>query len=254
MRRSLVLLLSAPALLVAQTAVLDEGRLDPAWFGPTASFQASKTLGFQWLKPGLDLRRRTIRLKAWEPAAWLRGKKATKDQMLAGRMEKTLLPELGKGLKRGLKESVPVSYTEGDVVLVGRIVDAVGVEDDALFAGAVSFSFDLKLVDGSTGELLGAFHDTLKGSNPDFLSLQYARWCENLGRALVPPPAAPMPTVAPPPPVAPAPAPVTAAPAPPPPAFDLEGALRRIEELKRDGLLSEAEYQALKKKAAERGK
>jgi hypothetical protein len=40
----------------------------------------------------------------------------------------------------------------------------------------------------------------------------------------------------------------------PPPAFDLEGALRRIEGLKRDGLLSEAESQVLRKKAADRAK
>ncbi|MDP1831520.1 MAG: hypothetical protein Q8K67_05635 [Geothrix sp.] len=240
MRPSSALLLSVPAILAAQSATLDEGRLDPAWFGPSAVFQASKALGFQWLKPGLDLRHRTLRLKAWEPAAWLLGRRATKDQLLLGRLERTLVPELAQGLKRGLRGSVPVSLTEGDVILAGRIVDAVGEAEDALFSGAASLSFDLKLVDGDTGELLGAFHDTLRGLNADILSSQYARWCEHLGRSLAPaaaPPAAAKP-----------------APAPLPPVFDLEGALRRIEGLKRDGLLGEEDYQALRKKAADKAR
>jgi hypothetical protein len=36
------------------------------------------------------------------------------------------------------------------------------------------------------------------------------------------------------------------------PAFDLEGALRRIDALGRDGLLSEAECEALRRKAREK--
>lgn len=239
MRRFTAWLLLVPALLFGQSAPLDDGRLDPAWFAPAAVLQPSKTLGFQWLKPGLDLRGRTLRVNVWEPPAWLLGRRTTKDQLFLGRLERTLVPELAKGLQRGLKGAIPVSLADGDVILVGRVVDAVGEADDALFSGAASLSFDLKLVDGDTGELLGAFHDTLKGLNADILSSQYASWCENLGRVLAPVSA---PTT-------------TAKPAPiPPPVFDLEGALRRIEGLKRDGLLSEEECQALRKKAVDKAK
>ncbi len=240
---SLILLLSS--LLAGQSTLLDEGRLDPAWFGPAAVFQPSKALGFQWLKPGLVVHHRALRLKAWEPAAWLLGKRAPKDQLLLERLQGILVPELAKGLQRGLKGALPVSLTEGDVLLIGRVVDAVGDADDGLFFGSTSLSFDLRLVDGDTGELLGAFHDTLRGSNADILSLQYARWCEQLGRLLA--------SLA-----STSPTPVSAAKpvlAPPPaPAFDLEGALRRIEGLRRDGLLSEEDYRHLRKKAAERAK
>jgi len=69
MRRSALLLPCIPALLAAQSPGLDDGRLDSSWFGPAAVFQPSKALGLQWLKPGLDLRHRTLHLKAWEPAA-----------------------------------------------------------------------------------------------------------------------------------------------------------------------------------------
>lgn len=246
MRRS-TLLLAVPALLAAQPAApLDEGRLDPAWFGPAAAFQPSKTLGFQWLKPGLDLRKRSLRLKPWESTAWILGPRALKDQLLVERFERAMVPALTKGLRRGLKGALPVSTTEGDAILVGRLVDAVGEGGDTISFGTASLSFDLKLVDGDTGELLAAFHQTLEGLGADVLSIQYAAWCEHLGQALAAaaaPPSAPVPVAAA-KPAQPVPA----------PAFDLEGALRRIEGLRRDGLLSEEEYQAFRKRAADRAK
>ena len=241
MRAVPFVLLATPAVLAAQAPLLDEGRLDPAWFGPAASLQPSKVLGLQWLKPGLNLRGRTIQLKPWEAPAWLLGKRATKDQLLVGRLERTLLPGLEAGLRRGLQGALPVSRSEGDLLLVGRIVDAVGEAEDALFSGTASLTFDLKLVDGDSGELLAAFHDTLQGLNADLISSQYARWCEQLGRHIA---------TAATPSATPAAKPVQ----PAPPGFDLEGALRRIEGLRRDGLLSEEECQALRKKAAGKAK
>jgi hypothetical protein len=244
MRRSAALFLSASAILAGQSATLDEGRLDPAWFGAGAIFQPSKTLGFQWLKPGLDLHHRSLRLKAWEPAAWLLGRRALKDQSFHQRVEPSLPHGLEQGLRRGLKGTIPVSPASGDLLLVARVADAVGQADDYMAMGSVLLSFDLKLVDGDTGELLGAFHDTLQGSSPESITGQFGRWCEGLGRTLAPfatPPAAAQPDI---------PKPQ----APPPPAFDLEGALRRIEGLKRDGLLSEEECEALRKKAKDRAK
>jgi hypothetical protein len=220
--------------LAAQTAPLDEGRLEPAWFGAGASLQPSKALGFQWLKPGLELRRRTLQLKAWEPAAWLLGRRTRKDQDFLQRAEAYLAPDLERGLRRGLKGSLPLSPTAGEVHIIARVVDAVGPGDDYMATGQLSLSFDLKLVEADTGALLAAFHDTLRGPSPETIAGQYGRWCEDLGRLLA---AAAVPTVATPSPV---------------PVFDLEGALRRIEGLRRDGLLSEEEGQLLRKKAAEK--
>jgi hypothetical protein len=224
------------AILAGQSAPLDEGRLDPSWFGAGAVFQPSKELGLQWLKPGLDLRNRTIRLKAWEPAVWLLGQRVQKDQFFLSRLEGRLQPDLDQKLRRGLKGAVALSPTLGDVVLVGRVVDAVGGSEDYMSIGKCELSFDLKLVDGDTGELLGAFHDTLMGQNPEYVSLAFGRWSEALGRLLAA--SAAPPAVAKP------------AQAPAPPPFDLEGALRRIEGLRRDGLLNDEEVQALKKKAS----
>lgn len=241
MHRAAALFLLPSALLLGQATGLDEGRLDPAWFGAGAVFQLTKNLGFQWLKPGLDLRNRSIRLKAWEPTAWLLGRRELKDERLLVRLEKVLPTELERRLSKGLKAAIPVSPSQGDVILSGRVVDAVGEGEDSMSMGRAALSFDLKLVDGDSGELLGAFHDTLEGLNNDAISSQYGRWCEELGRLLAGRAA----------PVSPL---VPAKPAPVAPAFDLEGALRRIEGLKRDGLLSEEECQLLRKKAAEKAK
>jgi hypothetical protein len=249
MRQSAVPFLLAPAMLVAQTATLDEGRLDPAWFGAEAVFQPSKTLGFQWLKPGLELHQRSLQLKAWEPAAWLLGRRTSKDQVFLQRTESYLAPDLERGLRRGLKGNLPFSLTAGDVLIVARVVDAVGIGDDYMAMGQLSLSFDLKLVDADTGALLAAFHDTLRGPSPEAIAGQYGRWCEELGRLLA---ATTAPSVA----VqsVPRPTPTAARPtlATSPPIFDLEGALRRIDALKRDGLLSEEEWQVLRKKAADK--
>lgn len=245
MRRLAILSLAVCSLMSAQGAPLDEGRLDSAWFGPAAVFQPSKELGFQWIKPGLDLQKRSLRLKAWEPAAWLLGKRGTQDQLFLLRVERSLQPDLDKHLRRGLKGALPVSG-EGDVAILGRVVDAVGAAEDSMVPGSMTLSFDVKLVDGDTSDLLGAFHTTLSGPGTEAVLAQYWRWCEDLGRLLakqVPVPAAAKPVVA----ASPAPAPVR-------PAFDLEGALRRIEGLRRDGLLSEEECAALRKKAAEKAK
>ncbi|WLT32997.1 hypothetical protein [Geothrix sp. PMB-07] len=244
MRRLAFLSLAACGLVSAQGSGLDEGRLDPVWFGSAVVFQPSKDLGFQWLKPGLDLQKRSLRLKAWEPTAWLLGKRGTQDQLFLLRVERSLQSDLDKRLRRGLKGALPVSTAAGDVTLIGRVVDAVGAAEDSMVPGTMTLSFDVKLVDGDSGDLLGAFHTTLSGPGTEAVMGQYWRWCEDLGRLLakqVPAPAAAKPVAAPPP-------------ASVPPAFDLEGALRRIEGLKRDGLLSEEECAVLRKKAAAKAK
>lgn len=55
-------------------------------------------------------------------------------------------------------------------------------------------------------------------------------------------------------PAAPAAAPAPAAPAPPPAAFDLRGELEKLEKLKKDGLISEAEFQELRQRVLAKAK
>lgn len=266
MRRAAFLLLVLPACLAAQAQTFDDGRLDPAWFGPSAVLQPSKALGFQWLKPGLALQGRSLQLRAWEPPAWLVGRRSAKDRNFLESIQADLPSRQEKGIRRGLKEALPVATRGGDLSLVARVVDAEGVGDDYMAMGSFSLSFDMKVQDAATGELLGAFHERLKGPSPELVIQLFEAWCANLGRLLataaVPPVPAPpiqaasVPAPAPVKPVAMAPVPAPPAPAAPQPrpTFDLDGALRRIEGLKQDGLLSEEEYQNLRRKAADRAR
>ncbi len=270
MRRPTHLLLLLPCCLAAQSTTFDDGRLDPSWFGPAVIFQPSKVLGFQWLKPGLALQGRSLSLRAWEPAAWLVGRRSAKDRDFLQRVESSLPVDLEKGLRRGLKGALPVSTMGGDLRLVARVVDAEGVGDDYMAMGSFGLSFDVKLVEGDTGELLGAFHGTLRGLSEAAIALHYAKWCEDLGRLLAGAAISPVPAksiqaalvpaaLAPATPALTAPVPLASTPGAPAPAqarpvFDLEGALRRIEGLKQDGLLSEEEYQSLRRKATDKAK
>lgn len=245
MRCPAALFLLLPGLLAAQGARQDQGRLDPAWFGPAAMLQPSEALGFQWVRPGLTLRGRALRLGPWAPTAWLGSKPAGKDRDFLEGIQPRLTAGLPKGLKGGLKGTLPLATTEGDVLITARVATAVGIADDYMAMGAMSVTVDLKLLDGDSGDLLAAFHATHQGPSPEAVLLQFQGWATELGHLLaggveVP---APLPLVQPP-----------AGKALPPPAasapFDLEGALRRIEGLRRDGLLSEAQCEELRRKAA----
>jgi hypothetical protein len=252
MRSRAALLLLASTALWAQDP-LDGGRLQAAWFPGAGPFTSSSELGHGWIQPGLNLRGRGLRVQPWDPTVWLAGPRAGKDEGLLLRLEPDLRPDLAAALRKALKGVATVSLTEGDVRVVARVVDALGERPDPSVSDPSYLSVDLKLVDGDTGALLAAFHATLQGMSPDVLGLRYQDWCAAIGRALAlaAPPAA-KPTASQGLPKGSAAAAPPAPPAAPP--FDLEGALRRIEGLRRDGLLSEAEAEALRRKAAEKAR
>lgn len=237
MRPAAILLCFVPALLAAQT--LDGGLLVPGWFGPAAQFQGVPHQGFEWLQPGLSFQGRTLRIQAWESAVWLGRARDGKDRAFADQARTGLRTSLERGLRQGLAGTAAVSPGEGDVLVVGRVVDAAGEEQDGMFSGAASLTFDLKLVDAVSGALLAAFHQTLVGEGEREVMAQYGVWCTNLGSRLAEAGRAP------------GSAPVRQ---PPKPSLDLAATLDRLEALKRDGVLTEEGFQALRKKAQEMAK
>lgn len=228
--RPAALLLFTPALLAAQA--LDGGLLDPAWFGPAVPFKSLPHQGFEWVKPGLVLRGRTLRIQAWAAPAWLGRPRGRDDRAFVEDRKGEFLETLAQGLRQGLGGIARVSPTEGDVLVEGRVVDAAAEAPDAMFSGVASLTLDLKLVDAVSGELLAAFHQTLAGDGEREVMARYAPWCAGLGRRL---------------------AEADRTPAPPPtparPALDLPATLARLEALRRDGVLTEEGYQALLRKA-----
>lgn len=233
-----------PILAAAQPPGLDQGRLDPAWFGTAVAFQPAKTIDWMWLKPGLDLRGRSIRVLPWEAPAWRGRKRADKDRAFLRGLEGTLESGIESALRTRLGSRTAISRGEGELLLAGRAVDAVGPDEGGSFFTAVSLTFDLKLLDAVSGELLGAFHHTVSSMSESNWASLFADWCGDLGRVLAENPKSSPPAALP-----PAPKPV---PAPPPkPNLDLDATLRRLDALRRDGILTEDGYAALRRKAEE---
>lgn len=229
--RPATLFFFVPALLSAQT--LDGGLLNPSWFGPAARFTYSSQ-GYQWVRPGTSFRGRTLWIREWQPPVWLGRARDGKDHAFADRVKAELPSGLERGLQEGGAGAVGVSTTQGDVVVVGRTVDAAGEEPDAMFSGPQSLTLDLKLVDAVTGDLLAAFHQTFAGEGERAVADQYRRWCMDLGRRLAAGTSAPLPAMER---------------QPARPVLDLAATLARLEALRRDGVLTEEGFQALVAKA-----
>ena len=91
-RKALALsaLLLAPAPLAAGT--LDEGKLDPAWFGGVSEFREADEIDYLWVAPGFSLDGKKVRFVEWPEPEFL-GPKASErdagDQRLARQMNST---------------------------------------------------------------------------------------------------------------------------------------------------------------------
>ena len=112
-----VLALAAP--LVAER--LDEGMLDPSWFGGSPEFRATEEIDYLWAAPGLDLKGATIRIAEWEDPKFLGKDRDAKDKAKA-----VELTDRWPSWLRGALSAVPgITTTKegGDYVLQGRLVD-----------------------------------------------------------------------------------------------------------------------------------
>lgn len=143
--------------------VLDDGRLEEAWFGPAVAFRQGKSVDFFWVKPGLDPAGHGIRMKAWEPPILLFPGRNDKDRQKAVELTYFFPIQLRSDLSRALAGKTVLSSSAGDWTLQGRFVDANAGSDVTRLLlpvgpGTASATWDLKLVDTATGELLLAVH------------------------------------------------------------------------------------------------
>src|SRR6266545_1854497 len=50
---------------------LDDGRLDPAWFGPAVKFRTTSVIDYVWVKPGFSVKGKKVRVENWPDPVFL---------------------------------------------------------------------------------------------------------------------------------------------------------------------------------------
>jgi hypothetical protein len=172
---------------------LDDGTLDPAWFGGAREFREIDEIDYLWVREGFDLAGKKVRFAEWEAPEW-RGEKAaerdTKDKRMANDLTRNLPEIFSEAFRNGLSQKVTVVTSGGDIVVSGRIVDCSGGSAAAKFwvgmgAGSGSTTFDLKFVDAGSGELLAALHHrVVSGSNLSTTDSKLVKWVDEFAEEL----------------------------------------------------------------------
>lgn len=158
--------LALAAAAAAGTASLDDGLLDPAWFGgPGMEFRETNSVDYVWRKPGFTAEGHSFWIKPWEEPAWLGKERDTVDAKRAEELTKAMHGRFKAALATTLRGKAQVSLYQGNVVVLGRLVD-VNTTKAASFSG--SATWDIKFVDGKSGELLMAVHH--RTINANFMS------------------------------------------------------------------------------------
>lgn len=176
---------AAPA-PVAADKVLDDGLLHTQWFGPGVAFAKGDDVDFFWAKPGLKMEGHTLHMLAWEDPS-LPKKRDGKDQAKASELTDSLPGMLRGALAGAFGDKAKVSRTEGDWNLIGRIVDCNAGSRAAKFlvgwgAGSEMVTYDFKVVDAQTGELLLAVHHrVISGTALSTINDKFVKWCDTFG-------------------------------------------------------------------------
>jgi len=168
--------------------LMDEGLLDPNWFGSEITFSKHEEVDFFWVKPGLDLTGRVLLMKPWDDPVMLKKGRDGKDNAKATALTDTLPATLRGALSGALNGKAKVSRNEGDVEVLGRIVDCNAGSTAAKWlvgfgAGQENVTFDIKLVDAKTKELLAAIHHrTISGTNLSNIEGKLVKWADKFGQ------------------------------------------------------------------------
>ena len=108
------------------TAPMDDGRLEPSWFGDGLAFREADEIDYLWVAPGFSLEGRTFHFVAW-PEPELIGESAhdrdENDRRLARQMNVDMAKSFSDILGREWSGTATTSVDGGDVRVEGRIVD-----------------------------------------------------------------------------------------------------------------------------------
>ena len=170
---------------------LDEGRLDPTYFGGPREFREAEDIDYLWVKDGFAIDGHTFQFAAWPDPIFLGDAKPdADDRRLAHQMNEELPKLFQESLGAQWSGRAKTSMTEGDVRVEGRIVDcsAGSVAAKAFVgfgAGAGNTTVDLRFTDAKTGELLAAVHQrVVSGTNWSTTDSKMAHWIDEFGKAV----------------------------------------------------------------------
>lgn len=188
---SIVLLAATLLTAVAAAGALDEGLLDPAWFGEGVEFRKTDEIDYLYVKEGVSLDGKTIHLAKWEDPV-MRGKKRDAEDSATAFDLSERMPNLLRGaLSSALGEKVKLSREAGEIKLWGRFVDVNAGSKAAKWmigmgAGSASATWDLKMVDEATGQTLVAIHHrSISGTNMSDIDDKIMQWLdEDFGESL----------------------------------------------------------------------
>lgn len=181
---------AAPAAPSRPFRILDDGLLQESWFGVPVDFQSGKEIDFLWVKPGLNLAGHQIRLRSWEPAVMLQKQRDERDVKKADELTYLFPLVLRNTLGSAFGKRVKLSSSDGDLTLTGRFVDVnAGSQNAKLFiwmgAGSGTATWDLKLVDSRTNELmLAVHHRCVSGSALTEVQDKLEKWSRMFARYL----------------------------------------------------------------------
>ncbi len=188
-----VLLMAVPPAVSADKK-LDDGRLEPEWFGAGAlEFRESDELDYLWVKPGFVVEGRKLRFAAWQEAEF-KGENAEdrdlKDKRLASELTEALPGLFADAFANGFGDRVPLVEEGEEVTVIGRIVDCSTGSEAAKFwvgmgAGSGFTTFDVKFVDAASGETLAAIHHrVVSGTNWSTTDSKLVDWIDEFTDAL----------------------------------------------------------------------
>jgi len=151
---ALTLMASAGAAVGPQ--LLDDGRLDPTWFGPGVEFRTTSVIDYVWVKPGFSLKGKKLRIEEWPEPAFMGKERRPRDAARAYELAEQMPLRLRTVLRRSLKGFAEVTTEGGDLILSGRLVDYVA--KGTMGKSSPQATLDIKITDAASGELLAAVH------------------------------------------------------------------------------------------------
>lgn len=179
---AVALLIDSPAASAAENAErLDDGRLDPSWFGRDVAFRAAHDFDYVWVKPGFTAKGKKLRVEPWPDPLFEGKERKARDAAMAFELAEHMPSRIRTVLRHSLRGVAEVVTEGGDLILSGRLVDFVA--KGTMRASNPQATWDMKITDAATGELLVAVHHR-KLMSISTVEERIVAWLEKFGEAL----------------------------------------------------------------------